>query len=172
MAKLRALGLLVLIGLGSVSLVGCGRPAPQGTQALSPAAPASPEWVQRVTLAPGASQNRFTAAGAQVLAWHPEEGFALLGWRQSPLGSLATQNGEASGDRFVLPELQVGGVWAGGRVAWGGSTGHGAWSSDSTTLMASAANNPSWSQINLASGRLLAPELGAGVKIAVIEHRP
>ena len=106
MAKLRALGWLVLMGLGSVSLVGCGGPAAQSTQALSPAAPASPQWVQRVTLAPTLPR---TASRRRAHKFWPgilKRGLRCSAGGKRPLGSLASQNGEASSDRFVSPELQ------------------------------------------------------------------
>ncbi|AZI44595.1 peptidase S8 and S53 subtilisin kexin sedolisin (plasmid) [Deinococcus psychrotolerans] len=114
-------------------------------------------------------QSRFTSAGAQILAWHPEEGFALLGWQQAPLSVQAGQTSEANVDLFSSPEVQSSGVWAGGRSAWGGGSNHSAWSPDLLTQINFSQNSTTWKQIDLSGGRLLAPKLGAGIKIAVID---
>lgn len=81
----------------------------------------------------------------EIIAWHPEAGFAVL--------STATE----------LPTVQSGALraWSGGFRAWGGGESGG------PTL---SANSAIWNKLALAPAHAhLAPTLGAGVTVAVID---
>lgn len=170
--------ILPLALLLTASLVACRGPDAPSAAGAQPPAVAAVQSVERVSIDSSSVQSSFTAKpGVQVLAWHPEAGFALLGRSGGALGALAV-GGEANSNRFLSPEVRGSGVraggrglWAGGRGLWaGGDGGNGSGNDNGLNGEAAlAANSASWKQIDLSGARGLARKLGAGVKVAVID---
>lgn len=87
----------------------------------------------------------------------------------APATTLAAQGIAAPSGKYVMAEASGRiGAWASGRI--------GAWASSAraSTVVDGQVNTfqddlPMWSQIHLAEAQLAAPELGAGVKVAVID---
>ena len=136
-----------------------------------PAAAARYDYVHTAKVGAGAVQTTVEERyGGETVVWRPEAGFAVLGVRGRPLGVLST----AFTNQNVLatPEVTAGGgksAWGGGgKSAWGG--GFSAWGGGTvgapTTFLENAA---AWQQVKLTGGQNLAPRLGAGVKVAVID---
>ena len=103
--------------------------------------------------------------------------FAVLGLQDT--GELRTL-GAKKNKAFKSPEVATSTVdgsgrtaWSGGRSSWSGgrsawSGGRSSWSGGGkpTTFVE---NLPYWDQVDLPEGQVLAPHLGAGVKVAVID---
>ena len=124
--------------------------------------------------------------GGTAVVWRPEAGFAVLGIQGGELTTLSA-GAEANQNAFSIPSANVdaqgwnawgGGwnAWGGGWNAWGGGWnawggGWNAWggSADAPAQNTFGENLSSWKQIKLAQGQALAPKLGKGVKIAVID---
>ena len=77
--------------------------------------------------------------------------------------------------RYATPEASAEGraAWGGGRAAWGGGRaawggGRPAWGGGDTSITL-AENYGAWKQIHLDTAQKLAPKLGAGVMVAVID---
>ena len=106
-----------------------------------------------LSLKSGLSSQALTAPTVTV---EPNKDVFLAG------GEVATMNGRT--------RIWAGGtasVWAGGRTRiWAGGLG-GLWQDGSFTWMPE--NTPLWRQIGLEQGHLLAPNLGYGVTVAVID---
>ena len=106
-----------------------------------------------LSLKSGLSSQALTAPTVTV---EPNKDVFLAG------GEVATMNGRT--------RIWAGGtasVWAGGRTRiWAGGVG-GLWQNGSFTWMPE--NTPLWRQIGLEQGHLLAPNLGYGVTVAVID---
>jgi thermitase len=120
----------------------------------------------------------------KVVVWQPEAGFAVVGLRQAGLG-LQAGTGTANMNAMRVPESVNGSgsaAWAGGSAAWAGgfaawAGGSAAWAGGSaawaggTPLPANtfAENVAGWQLIKLSEGQALTKNLGAGVKVAVID---
>jgi subtilisin family serine protease len=100
----------------------------------------------------------------KIVAWHPDEGFAILGFMDGNDGGLRAQNLtlEPNQDVFDPPEATAGGwtAWSGGWTAWSGGT------ENPNTF---GENLAAWNLINLTEGQALSSKLGAGVTVAVID---
>ena len=120
--------------------------------------------------------------GGQVIVWHPEAGFAILGLDrlavpESQLAAAAVSNTSPNQNALVIPEAVsssgwsawAGGwsAWAGGWSAWAG--GWSAWAGGIATPTTFGENIPDWQLISLEAGQKLTPNYGAGVKVAVID---
>ena len=106
--------------------------------------------------------------GGDVLLWRPDESMAVLGYKDE-------------GDLFLLdvePDPNIGALsvpgvsasslsWASRYDAWGG--GWSAWTAEDSSLTTFQENLIYWEKIKLAKGQRLAPNLGAGVKVAIID---
>jgi subtilisin family serine protease len=130
--------------------------------------------------------------GGDIILWRPEAGFAILGLYADSMSEFSLLSGaEANQDAIQAPEVAAsaegydawaggfdswaGGfdAWAGGFDAWGGgfdawAGGFDSWAGgfDASTF---DENLTVWDQVNLSQGQRLAPNLGQGVKIAVID---
>jgi thermitase len=117
----------------------------------------------------------------QMLVFRPESGFAILGVNQAPAtDDLAVQGFELNSGVFGAPESQVSAevglddtamaagwsTWGGGWSTWGG--GWSTWGGGGSSL-APSENQAAWGKIRLAQAQKLAPNLGAGVIVAVID---
>lgn len=112
--------------------------------------------------------------GAKAIVFHPEAGFAILGFTagQDTLTALAT---DPNIDTFASPEVTASGTsaWAGGKSAWGGGlkAWAGGWKAWGGGLGATSPseNNTVWDQIKLRQAHAISRKFGQGIKIAVID---
>ncbi|UBV45452.1 S8 family serine peptidase (plasmid) [Deinococcus taeanensis] len=160
-------------------LAACGRgPTPTGTplHGLGAATlPGTYKYVHTLAKVPSsttAAQLATQYAGL-VLSYDALAGTATIANDSSTRGKYDTaveQNTKA----FRVAEQGTAG-WASGYSAWSTgysawSTGYSAWSTGSTTGATTFSENvPLWDVINLSSAQTLVPELGQGVKVAVID---
>ena len=108
--------------------------------------------------------------GGHVVVWRPEAGFAVLGLQDT--GTLHTLSAGENKDAFKVPEFAASATygngrssWAGGRSSWAG--GRSSWAGGEPTTFVE--NLGYWDQVDLPEAQALAPRLGAGVKVAVID---
>ena len=164
----------LLSGCGSVST-----PAAPPPSSL----PSSFKYLHTLSIASGVSkedlQQRY---GGNVIAYWPEEGRAILASNSAVLGStsLGVQalTVELNLDGYDMGEAGMRiwstgfGAWSTGYGAW--STGYGAWSTGKLSEDASGNattfkdNIDDWNVIKLSEAQSLVPELGQGVKVAVL----
>jgi thermitase len=118
--------------------------------------------------------------GGKVMLWQPQDGFAVLGLDHAHLS--------AQGSVKVQPNRSL--FWGGGQLAWlggsvsawaGGSVS--AWAGGSVSAWAGGSvsawaggiyqplphNTSKWQSLNLQQAQALANNLGAGIKVAVID---
>ncbi len=110
-----------------------------------------------------------TSSGGTVVSYHPEAGFAILAFQKGQ-GDLALMStADANQDVIGTPEANANGwtAWSGGWTAWSG--GWTVWSGGVDSSSTFGENLLAWDQIKLPQGRLVAPNLGAGVRVAVID---
>lgn len=136
-----------------------------------PSKPMRYDHVRSVEVAAGDTRKTVEERyGGEAVVWRPEAGFAVLGMREGPLGVLNTTT--ANQNVLATPEVTAGGgksAWGGGgKSAWGG--GFSAWGGGSATTPTTFTENAAaWLQVKLTAGQNLAPKLGLGVKVAVID---
>ena len=153
--------------------------SPEASQTL----PDRYDYSLSVTVTPGANRADVEAQyGGAAVVWRPEAGFAVLGLQDT--GGLVTLGAKDNKKAFKSPEVAANGVdgngvdgngrtsWSGGRTSWSGgrtswSGGRTSWSGGVPTTFAE--NVTYWNQVDLPEGQALAPHLGAGVKVAVID---
>lgn len=116
--------------------------------------------------------------GGKVVIWQPQDGYAVLGLDSSGLQAAGVL--EPNKDVFMAGgrlSWMSGGVsaWAGGSVsAWAGGSVS-AWAGGSVSAWAGGryvpvpANTAKWQKMNLQAAQSLASNLGAGIKVAVID---
>lgn len=127
--------------------------------------------------------------GGSAIVFRPEAGFAVLGFSeaQAALTTLATDPSE---NVFAAPEITAAGVdaWAGGVDAWAGGVdawaggfdawaggfdawagGVDAWAGGNQTASTFSQNLDVWDRINLPEAQAKAPNLGSGIKVAVLD---
>lgn len=155
--------LLALLGL---LLAAC-------SSSVAPVKPATQTFDSLATInIPPSAQEREVAAqyGGEVVVFRPEAGFAVLGFERAEdglellalernRGALAIPEGELSASGWT--------TWGGGWTTWGG--GWTTWGGGGTTPRSFADNLPTWQQVGLMEAQRLAPTLGAGVKVAVLD---
>lgn len=183
LAALVAALMLALAGCGGVT----GDPPPGGGDGgARPDKPlisdaASPNYVLAVDLAPGDTIEEIEALyGGDVLVWELED-YALLGLESEPMvgdpGFALTwePNERAFTAGGEIASNGASTVWAGGAsTVWAGGAST-VWAGGASTVWAGGKyqwmpdNDPIWSQVNLEHGHTLAPNLGHGVKVAVID---
>ena len=109
--------------------------------------------------------------GASALIWKPEAGFAVLGVEGSTVPPDVEASRESNRNAFSIPGANAQGrnTWAGGRNTWAG--GWNAWAGGvgTSALTTLEQNLTTWQQVKLAEGQAAAPNLGRGVKVAVID---
>lgn len=156
----RWFGRFFLPTLFSVALSACGEVrAPEVASA-----DAGESVVQRVDVTAAdtlrATERRY---GGEVVVWRPEAGFAILEVAERAVVNLqntAEPNGVVAGSERS---------WSGGYRSWSG--GYRSWSGGNISgdVVTLEQNSVSWEQIGLAEAWNRAPNLGKGVKIAVID---
>jgi thermitase len=123
-----------------------------------------------------------------VIAWHPEDGFAILGLNQIPnrdqrwIGLDDNQDGlnnpevQSDGSPVAVPvALQNGGsYWNSSKTVWGDSSsvwagGIKIWVTGDGTLPTQQQNATVWDAVHLLDAWKGSPQLGAGIKVAVID---
>ncbi len=111
--------------------------------------------------------------GAKAVVFRPEAGFAILGFKEGQLTTLATDPNAT----IKSPEVSALGVnaWGGGNKAWGGGWnawggGWNAWGGGVGTIPASPMENRHvFKQINISEAFTQSKNYGLGIKVAVID---
>lgn len=109
-----------------------------------------------------------TQYGGEVIVWHPESNLAILRVHGGELAALNT-------DAYKTPEVSTLSIYNNGYKTWGGgyrawSGGYKAWGGGTATAPTTFTENQTlWTMIRLAQGQNLAPKLGQGIKVAVID---
>ena len=184
---------LVWAGLVAAVLTACGTVTPtveaNDTDGF--------DFITTITIDATVSQAQLEAeSGGTVIVFRPEAGFAILGMSEDAVDSNSefstakndTSTGsdtsvESNTDTFFMPEVAAHGFsswnggfssWNGGFSSWNGgfsswSGGFSSWSGGSPEPTTFGENLPIWDQINLPEAQVMAPNMGAGVKIAVID---
>lgn len=100
-----------------------------------------------------------------VLVYHPDDGFAIIGLSSKP----EENSFESLKDNGLYSTVYGSGfsAWAGGWRTWAG--GWSAWAGGTTNETTFTENEAFWSQIKLPEGQALAPKLGEGMTVAVID---
>lgn len=177
----------------ALSLAACGqRTAPVQSALPAPAPLASGGQIATVRIGPDVTEAALRSAmpGAQLIAFQPDSGYALLSVPATlKAASLSSQGLRALGVNAQGVTLEIdqelealndtaaegttGGLgttsWAGGTTTWAGGTT--TWAGGSTFLTPRdwASTQEYWTAINLQTAHRLVPELGRGVKVAVID---
>jgi thermitase len=175
------------IGLASaVLLAGCG-------QVSSPSPPAQGyEYTAAVPVTVSDTQASVSQRYAgSVLVWQPEAGFAVLGLHQpfpatqvqalslngtpvtvQPNVGVFSASGTSSAWAGKTGSMDAAGrayVWSGGRAyVWSGGRAY-VWSGGTGVVGGIPENSAAWNQIGLPAAWAAAPNLGEGVKVAVID---
>ncbi len=114
--------------------------------------------------------------GGYIVAYHPEQGNATIANNNLSKGSYDIGVVELNARAYTISEQGYGtwatgfGTWATGFSTW--ATGYSTWAtgtSGTTTATTFRENIPAWNLIQLSEAHALAPELGQGVKVAVLD---
>lgn len=173
--KLQTLTKIFLIIFSSILFVSCGAVKPN-----VPSSATNPEYSLTVNITENdtieALESRY---GGKVVIWQPEDGYAVLGLENtSDLQAMGTlepnRNAFMAGGKLSWMSGSVS-SWAGGSVsAWAGGSVS-AWAGGSVSAWAGGryvplpANTAKWQKMNLEAAQTLATNLGAGIKVAVID---
>jgi len=126
--------------------------------------------VHTLTIPSTLSRTSLQAAySGQVLAFNPELGSAIVA-NNVGIRQLYDLSVESNTNTFKISDAKTLGfsAWSTGYSAW--STGYSAWSTGTTSAATTFSENlPSWNAIRLADAQTLVPELGRGIKVAVID---
>lgn len=163
------------LALVSALLSACGTQlAPPTTSAQVPAA--QPAQIITVSLKAGVTAARLLAAypGGQLLAFHPDEGYAMLAVSEAGAKLSAQVAAVTSVEANITVETdtadaQGNDAWANGNNAW--ANGYTAWANGATSTINTtfAENQAAWTKLELGYGQKLVPEMGRGVKVAVLD---
>ncbi len=166
------------VGLALVALTACGGLAPGADTELGSQTAVRYDYSLSVEVTPQDSQaDTEKRYGGTAVVWRPEAGFAVIGIQSGELTTLSA-DAETNQDAFSIPSANVDAqgysAWSGGYSAWSGgysawSGGYSAWSGGSSEPTTFGENLDAWKQIKLDKGQALAPKLGKGVKVAVID---
>jgi hypothetical protein len=103
----------------------------------------------------------------EAVVFRPEAGFAILGLKHGEFTTL-DMNAEANQEAVSSPVTMAGNdSWAGGNDSWAG--GSDVWSATGDLVGGLANNATEFAQVGLSLGQALAPNLGAGVVVAVLD---
>lgn len=168
---------LPLILLPLVTFTGCGtvQELTQGGKVQHLAA-ASLEYAYTAMVSVNAGESLSaleTRCKGKILVYKPENGFALVGYTRDTDAPVSVRPNLELNKASFLGGGQL--AWAVGKVtAWSGGKIT-AWSGGKVTAwsggqyMVIPENTGTWKQIRLEQGQQLAPRLGWGVKVAVID---
>ena len=172
---------LALLLVTASLLSACGS-APEPT-VTSQSLPSNFRYLHTLSIASNVSQEDLQQRyGGYIVAYHPEEGSAVIATNSASITSTSSLGvldiaGEANTNDYDIMEQGMGiwstgfGAWSTGFGAW--STGYGAWSTGTVNANVAATtfkdNLASWNAIKLSQAQSLVPELGKGVKVAVLD---
>jgi thermitase len=142
----------------------------------------NPEYSLTVDINSNDTQESLQARyGGKVVLWQPEDGFAVLGLNRAEAKNLSSSLATtASGSSSLETNQKI--FWPNGTMAWfggsvsawsGGSVS--AWSGGSVSAWSGGSylplpqNTSKWNQIRLQQAQGIATNLGAGIKVAVID---
>lgn len=185
-----AFGQLALLTLALVSCGGQMVPQAQsGQNSSGQPAPQAAGQISTLKVRSGTTEADLLSRypSSKVLALHADEGYALmysagkLTEKQS-LGALSL-NAQALAVTTTEPDLtlstsvtdpaaeaQGNTAWAGGNTAWaGGNTAWAGGTSSGGSISALSDNAAAWTKLDLGSAQKLAPTLGTGVRVAVLD---
>ena len=143
--------------------------------------PSNFKYLHTLSIASNVSQEDLQQRyGGYIVAYHPEEGSAVIATNSASLTSPSSLGvldiaAEANTNDYDIMEQGMG-IWSTGFGAW--STGFGAhrvraWSTGTVNANVAATtfkdNLASWNAIKLSQAQSLVPELGKGVKVAVLD---
>jgi thermitase len=191
-------GQLTLLTLALASCGGQVAPSVQAPQAAAtPASASQPAQsvagqIVTVSVRPGTTDADLLSRypGVRILALHADEGYAQLytvdALPSKPAMGTLSLNAQAVAVVATEPDLTLNSsvtpidenadaqgtsAWAGGTSAWAGGTS--AWAggsvNDNGGTNAFAENKGAWTKLDLAGGQKLAPLLGQGVRVAVLD---
>ena len=174
MPQSRTLISLSSFALLTAALVSCGGQTPVAStvdtlQTLAVSYSGKYGYVHTLTIPSTLSKSTLDANGGKILAFNPELGTAIVA---NNVSSMQTYDAtvEVNASNFRLGDVKALGysAWSTGYSAW--STGYSAWSTGTTgTATTFDENLLSWNAIRLTDAQTLVPELGRGVKVAVID---
>jgi thermitase len=186
-----------LIALGFLCLAACNQvvtPPPVTPPVIPPTEPVSPPIVvpdndSHYSLTVKIEKENMIAQveskyGGKVVVWRPDEKFAILALNKTAGDQLGTSNPTETLEPNKKVFLGAGqlatmngsvSAWAGGSVsAWAGGSVS-AWAGGSVSAWAGGSyvpmpqNTAKWQKMNLQQAQTLAGNLGAGIKVAVID---
>ena len=113
--------------------------------------------------------------GGTAVVWRPEDGFAVIGLTDANrVKGMAVGTYSSNVNAMSVPEAGGWSAWGGGWSAWGGGWsawggGWSAWGGGAQANNTFDENRSAWELIKLPQAYRLAPNLGDGVKVAVID---
>ena len=175
------LSALLLVTASLLSACGSGPAQPQATsatlsaQATSPTLPKNYKYIHTLSITSSVTQASLQSMyGGYIVSYQPALGSATIANNSATKGAYDNAAPETNSTKFKVSEQGMGiwstgfGAWSTGYGAW--STGYGAWSTGTTTAATTFKDNlPLWNAINLSQAQALVPELGRGVKVAVLD---
>jgi thermitase len=171
---MRAVLKILTISALAPLLAACGvQSVPDGLESVEEQGNLSVVTVSAVDSAESVSASY----GAEVVVWRPDAGFAVLANATVPsgdfrsLGVAVEPNAGQVGTPGTLTNrdttAQAWKVWSGAWKVWSGAWK--VWSGGDEGSLFPSENHGAWQQIGLFEAHQLAPSLGAGVKVAVID---
>jgi subtilisin family serine protease len=167
-------------------LASCGSPPlqPQDRQALTPQAatntvglPRDYKYLHTLNISAGVSRDSLQKMyGGYIVAYRPELGSAIVANNSATKGTYDGTTVELNAKAYNISEQGFGtwatgfGNWATGFSTW--ATGYSTWAtgtSGTTTATTFKENIPAWNMIQLSEAQSLVPELGQGIKVAVLD---
>ncbi len=170
------LGLLLLAGCGAVT------PPEQAVQTVTDptltALSSEVDYSLTVSIAPTDTiKDLETRFGGKVLIWRPKQNYAVLGLDAVSANTVRNTSGKVAKLELNKSVFSGGGqlasmsgsvsAWAGGSVsAWAGGSVS-AWAGGDFAPVPQ--NTSKWQKLNLQQAQTLASNLGAGIKVAIID---
>ncbi|GHF64576.1 hypothetical protein HNQ07_004674 [Deinococcus metalli] len=183
--SLRTPAFAALLTLGLLSACGSvtGRPDAASGHALSAQAtlitdlPKNYKYLHTLTIPTAVTAAALLKMyGGYMVAFHPELGTAIIANNNATKGSYDGTTVELSTRSYRVSELGFStwatgfGTWASGYSTW--ASGYSTWASGTTgsgSATTFTENVPLWNMIKLSEAQSLVPELGSGIKVAVID---
>jgi thermitase len=172
---------LVTVCLVGAMLSSCGTPPNQDPSVLietTRVAPTRFDKILTVTIASGDLRSSVEKLyGGKIITWHPESSFATLGLSTTVANALKPSTKiialEANKNSIRPPETAKNAsalglsAWGSGWSTWG--SGWSVWGSGAGSSLTPTENQAIWDKIRLPQARAIATNIGAGIKIAVID---
>lgn len=172
---------MIWAGVLLMLLAACGTVQPATNdpgQVSASAAPTRYEYALTVSITSSDTTSGVEKTySGKVTVWNLKQGYAVLGLTSTAAAKFSV------GGKVLAKELNKNALritensataksagfsaWAGGWSAWAG--GWSAWAGGDLSALSTTENSITWSQIRLAQAQALAPNLGNGVKVAVID---